>query len=231
MDDIDKLKTWIHASIGQGISLDLIINDNRSTVLNVLKHEPEYIKVSVHKMFLKAPIKVKRALGSYIKDPKTKDEGVHSTLNSFIQKKIDSIDYSHRVRTLKLDSKGKVYDLRRVFTYLNRQYFNSTLDMSISWFGRGHKKGTNCHTLGYYCNSMNLIKIHRALDKRSIPAFYLYFVVYHEMVHSLVPGRINSRGQWIIHGPEFKRKEKKFVKYKQATEWEKANAHVFRGNQ
>jgi hypothetical protein len=47
-------------------------------------------------------------------------------------------------------------------------------------------------------------------------------VVFHEMLHQAVPAR-EANGRRIVHGPEFRRRERAYPEFARAKAWEERN--------
>ena len=75
-------------------------------------------------------------------------------------------------------------------------------------------------TLGTYCRTTDTIRINPVLDRRSVPLYFIRFVVYHEMLHGYIKEE-KKNGRRSLHSPEFKRKERLFKEYQKAVSWEK----------
>ena len=187
--------------------LQLVFNENRSTVLSICKH-----RFSIHRLFLDAPEEVIKELARYARGKKTKP-----ALRRYIQ--LARYETDHKIE---LEPQGEVYDLAEIRDELNGNYFDSKLDVQIGWFGKEKKRRRHI-TFGQYMNDLKAIKIHKLLDDPFYPRFFVAFVVYHEMLHAVIPGYHDERGHYRLHGPEFKAREKEFHAYRRARQWEKAN--------
>jgi hypothetical protein len=126
-----------------------------------------------------------------------------------------------------LVTQGKLYDLKEIYTSLNNTYFNNTLDLKITWFGNANRSARRHRRLGVYCFEEKLIKIHRLLDSPDFPAYFIAWVVYHEMLHYVYPPLKAKRGRYSIHHCEFRKKEREFADYAVAKRWEKENRRLF----
>ncbi|WP_100934560.1 hypothetical protein [Candidatus Chlamydia corallus] len=126
-------------------------------------------------------------------------------------------------------SQGKVYDLQEIYQGLNTRLFQGALRLQIGWFGRKETRKGQSVVLGSFHESEQLIRIHRSLDRQDIPRFFIEYLVYHEMVHSVVPREYSRSGRSIFHGKKFKEYEQRFPLYDRAVAWEKANAYLLRG--
>lgn len=202
-----------------GLKLKLKINDNRSTMLSV-KWEPDYAKVSLHRIFLKAPQNVMDALACYLK---RQDKIIAPTVKAFIEDKLKTLDYSQQIDRTKLYSQGNVYSLQQMYNDLNEEYFNNQLRLDITWFGKPNRRCRSRVTFGLYHDALRLIKVNRLLDSPSFPYYLVAYVVYHEMVHHVCPPYFNADGQHHIHTKEFKEREALFRHFALAQEWIKKN--------
>jgi len=204
-----------------GIKLQLKINDNRSTMLSV-KWEPDCTKVSLHRMFLKAPLNIMQALACYLK-------GEHKTLapsiKAYIEHNLQKLDYSHELDLSKLKTKGECYDLEKIYNHLNREYFDKPLDLYITWFGEGRRKSCQRVTFGLFHDPLRLIKINRLLDDKYFPDYFIAYVIYHEMLHHICPAYVDKNGFKHIHSKAFKEREQNFKYFKQARQWIRDNEH------
>ena len=72
-----------------------------------------------------------------------------------------------------------------------------------------------------------MIRIHPLLDQPFVPRWFLEYVLYHEMLHSVVPDETNSAGRRRIHTAEFYRRERAFPRYRRARQWEDENLARF----
>lgn len=197
--------------------LDLVINENRTIMLNMLGRR----RLSIHRMFVDAPDDVICAVASYVRGKEKKKTQL--VLRTYIQSRLETLDYSHRVNRQKLHTKGKVYNLQEIYNALNLVYFGGKLDLGITWYGMWGKKRRQRVTFGEYHDSLKLIKIHRMLDDTFFPPYFVSFVVYHEMLHNIIRGHKDQRGLFRVHTQEFKRRERAYHDYERAMAWEKRN--------
>ena len=202
-----------------GAKLHLKINDNRSTMLSV-KWEPDCTKVSLHRMFLKAPQNVMQALACYLKG---EDRKLAPSIKAYIEHSLQKLDYSHQLDPSSLQTKGYVYDLAAFYQNLNREYFDKPLNLHITWFGDRRRKACKRVTFGLYHDPLRLIKVNRMLDSREFPEYFVAYVIYHEMLHYVCPTYVDEKGQKHIHSKEFKKREKEFKYFQDAQQWIRDN--------
>ena len=206
-----------------GIKLRLKINDNRSTMLSI-KWEPDCPKVSLHRMFLRAPKNVMQALACYLRG---EHEKLAPSIKAYIEHNLQKLDYSHELDFSKLQTKGIVYDLSWMYRQINRDYFNRSLDLHITWFGERRRRPLSSRVIfGLYHDPLRLIKISRLLDNSYFPEYFVAYVIYHEMLHHVCPTYVDAKGQTHIHNKAFKEKEKEFKHFNQAQQWIRSNKHL-----
>lgn len=202
-----------------GIKLRLKINDNRSTMLSV-KWEPDCTKVSLHRMFLKAPENIMQELACYLSGEHKK---LAPSIKAYIEHNLQKLDYSHELDFSKLEKKGRIYDLEKIYHTLNHQYFDEPLGLHITWFGDRRRRVRRRVTFGLYHDPLRLIKINRLLDNKHFPDYFVAYVIYHEMLHYVCPAYVDKNGFKHIHSKEFKEREQKFEYFKEARRWIREN--------
>ena len=180
-------------------------------------------------MFLDAPASVVDALVRYV----TKGDRESSALLS------DYIDengsrLARRKRNAPLVSKGRHHDLLRLFQEINDRYFDGEVNAVITW-GKASSRPSRTSKvprrarklkprktikLGSYSAVDRMVRIHPVLDQKWVPRYFVQYIVYHEMLHHVIPasrglGRVN------FHPPEFKERERDFRHFERAMAWER----------
>lgn len=118
--------------------------------------------------------------------------------------------------------KGTYHDLRVIYDYLNKRYFQDQVRASIAWGRFGNRTRAYSIRLGSYDYLGKTITIHPALDQAVIPRLCVERVVHHEMLHQMFPAK-TSRGRRQIHTPEFRAAEKLFFGAQLADAWFDSN--------
>ena len=90
--------------------------------------------------------------------------------------------------------KGKYFDLRSIFERLNQNYFRGRLrGYKVMWGRRRKHRPKDYFTFGTIQEEDRVIRINPLLDQPFVPLWFLQYVLYHEMLHSVVPDEIASR--------------------------------------
>jgi len=204
-----------------GEMVRLVVHDNRCTMVSFRRREG-LLHYRVHHMFLDAPHDVVDALAMFAR-PRRGMAARHRDAGS----RIDAYVRQHRARIgaprqARLDARGRVHDLQVMFDRLNGEHFHDLVEARIGWGpNRGGGRRRTIKT-GVYVQDARLIRIHPALDRAEVPEFYVRAVVFHEMLHQVVPA-VERRGRRVVHGPEFRRRERAYPDHGRAREWEEKN--------
>jgi predicted SprT family Zn-dependent metalloprotease len=124
-------------------------------------------------------------------------------------------------KTLRLYSEGEHYNLNKIYAKVNKSYFEGKLDLKISWFGNHCSKARRRVILGSYNHQKGLIKINRVLDHSHIPDHFISFIVYHEMLHHVLPPLKRRYKGRRIHHSAFSAREKEFKEFELVQEFRK----------
>ena len=76
--------------------------------------------------------------------------------------------------------------------------------------------------LGSYSAVDRLIRIHPALDQKWVPRYFVAYIVYHEMLHHVIPSS-QGNGRRMLHPPIFQARERVFRDFDRAIAWERAH--------
>lgn len=126
--------------------------------------------------------------------------------------------FSRRIqkKQVSLDQKGTYHNLQKIYDQVNSEYFAGKVNLPFTWFGKKNRMPRSRFTFGTYNLHSNLVKIHRMLDQPSVPKYCIAFILYHEMLHHILPPCKDWRGRRKIHHAAFIKKEKEFREYKLA---------------
>ena len=196
----------------------LSITDNRHSIITH-RVQKGVLHVRVHHMFLDAPLAVVEALVRYVTRG---DRDASATLGDHIDD--NGFRLARRKRNAPLVSRGKHHDLLELFEGINERYFSGAVNAVITWGKRPTRKAKSpprrTIKLGSYSAVDRLIRIHPALDQKWVPRYFVAYIVYHEMLHHVIPGS-RGLGRVNLHPPEFKEREKQFRHFERALEWER----------
>ena len=95
---------------------------------------------------------------------------------------------------LNLRHEGTHFDLRAIFNDLNQRHFRKRLrGYKVVWGRRRKHRPREQFVFGTIHEEDRMIRINPALDQPFVPLWFLRYVLYHEMLHSVVPDELLSR--------------------------------------
>ncbi|HSD18608.1 MAG TPA: hypothetical protein VLC54_01100 [Anaeromyxobacter sp.] len=199
----------------------LTVHDNRSTMVS-FRRGSGGIHYRLHHMFLDAPGDVVRAIAAFAgpaRGAARRRREAGSRIDAFVRHNRARIAVP---RADRLQPRGRTHDLQEIFDRLNASHFRDEIEARIGWGAvRGGRRRSTVKT-GVYVQDARIIRIHPTLDRPEVPEFYVAMVVFHEMLHQAVPAR-EVNGRRIVHGPEFRRRERAYPEFSRAKAWEERN--------
>jgi hypothetical protein len=214
----------------------LSITDNRHSIIShSMRHG--VLHARIHHMFLDAPSRVVNALVRYVTRG---DKRASELVGNYIEANGARLA-RRRPRAIPLVAKGTHHDLLAIFQHVNERYFGGACHALITWGKKQPRRSEGPRKaikLGSYSSLERLIRIHPSLDRKWVPRYFVAFVVYHEMLHHMIPaarGNVRAsianlsfessraRGhipRRVLHPPEFLERERLFRKCDRALEWE-----------
>lgn len=198
----------------------LSLTDNRRTMISVRRGKLES-EVRLHHMFLQADELTRSALLAYLRNS---DRAASLHLGRFIEGHRERIKQRVR-RAPQLSTSSVHHDLVAIHTEVNARYFDGQVDARITWGREGKSpRGPRRSSikLGSYCARDRLIRVHPGLDADFVPRFFVEYIVYHEMLHHVLPPKMRA-GRRELHGREFQLRERMFPRYQEALRWEREN--------
>jgi hypothetical protein len=209
--DADSLRQYLEKKIHRDICL--VVTDNSASMLSV-RDKGRNLTVRLHRIFLSAGREVLEEIAGFIKYKKGRTPHIRSFINQ----------NTHRLRKkppgrVRINTDGECHDLSRIFNSLNEEYFGGNISSFITWGKVSPKRTARRRTLGSYSHHRDLIRINPLLDKKSVPPYFLEYIVYHEMLHADMRAEL-SEGRRSVHSKEFREREKLFKHHQRALQWE-----------
>lgn len=220
---------FVHEGARQAMERRLTVAAHRPVLLSVTDntrhmisrtHRAGLLMVRLHHMFLDAPAVVQEALVRYLVEGERASSAV---VSRYIE------DNGFRIRATRpvstpLITQGEVHDLIAVHRKVNDGYFAGAVDALITWGRRSPKPEAPRRTvkLGSYSAVERLIRVHPLLDRPWVPRYFVSYIVYHEMLHHVLP-QTQGHGRRMLHPPSFIARERLFRDYERALAWEKAH--------
>lgn len=109
---------------------------------------------------------------------------------------------------------GKYFNLNDIFDKVNKEYFDYSVRKPIL----GWSLNFSTRRLGFYDHSRDLLVISRIFDKKRTPDYIREYLMYHEMLHIVIPVK-KVNGRRVIHPTHFQKEERLFRQYDLAQKW------------
>jgi hypothetical protein len=175
-----------------------------------------YVRIS--DIFKTAPVDVHRAIAFILvaRLLRKRTPEIHERVYqayAYSPQILRALDLTRRQRGRKIvsSSRGRVYDLDKLFQRLNRRYFDGRLEKPVlTWSQRRTRR-----ILGHHDAAHDTIVISKTLDDREVPEWFVEYVLYHEMLHIKHPARM-IKGRRYYHTNLFRAEEQRFPYYEEA---------------
>jgi hypothetical protein len=204
---------------------DVVFNENRHTMISY-KNARGRLVVRLHRMFRHAESIELHALVRFITG---RDPAASRVLDRFIKSHREEIAGATTRRRADRTSAGTVHDLALVLERVRDLYFGGIGDVTICWGAarvkasrRRRRTRTRSRALATYSFEDRTIRVAKVLDSERVPDFVLDWIVYHEMLHHVLPCEAGD-GRRRFHTRRFRALERGFERYGEAQAWEKAN--------
>jgi SprT-like family protein len=219
MDVADQVsrQAWLRAQLTTHVTL--IWTDNRSSMLSARGDATTGYQVRLHRIFRQAPEAVWYALVAYLRNA---EATACRIIRAYIRHQHPLLVQPQEPlpRTPLLQPHGHYFDLEAIYHDLNQRYFVNRVQAHITWSRRPPQRQRTSIRFGSYQERDQLIRVHRLLDQSFVPRYVVENVVFHEMLHQLIPRQYSS-GRWYVHPPEFRRQERRFLYHQQAEQWQR----------
>jgi hypothetical protein len=179
------------------------------------------IYVRVSDIFKNAPVDVHRAIAfilvARLLSKRTPE--IHERVYrdyAYTPQVLRSLDIARRRRGRKLisSSRGRVYNLDKIFQRLNHRHFEGEIEKpTLTWSQRRTRR-----ILGHHDAAHDTIVISKTLDADDVPEWFVEYVLYHEMLHIKHPARF-IKGRRYYHTNAFRAEEQRFPYYEEAQRW------------
>ncbi len=221
--DEESLARELERLTGQPV--DVTVTDNTSTMMSVMRDRHSgTVRIRLHRMFLSAGTGVLRALGDWVKRPRCRQSG--EVIDEFIRQHRHLIRTKTRTPRDSLCTEGVHHDLLEYFERLNREYFRGSVKARITWGRMAPGRRRRSIRFGSYTAEDDVIRVHPLLDQDFVPAYFVRYIVFHEMLHAYLGVRRGPSGRRQIHSAEFRRLEQAYPDFEKAVAWQNTRANL-----
>lgn len=197
--------------------VSLKLTRNRVSMVSIDFSAGGPVRVRLHEAFLRAPHEVLDALRRTIRGQGVLGAREARQLWRTVTRYAQGIEVGGgpRRRT-RLVARGRVYNLKAIMTEVNATHFSGSLDCGIGWGRRSRARGRKVRSIRYgsWTPSSRTIRIHPLLDDARVPAEFVRYIIFHEMLHAVVPHERKQHRQY-DHPAAFRRLEENYPRYRE----------------
>jgi predicted SprT family Zn-dependent metalloprotease len=163
------------------------------------------LQLRLQEAFLAAPRSVLAALRRYIRQRRRKDWAVVTT---FIDTLV--VPGSKESGGVWTSRKEHVHNLETIARAVNKRFFNGRIHCAVTW-GRPpvKRRGRRSRSIRYgsWSAATHTIRINPLLDDKRVPRDFVAYIVFHEMLHTVVPS-VRQGNRRIHHTHQFRALER-----------------------
>ena len=176
--------------------------------------------VRLNAMFADAPPDVQLALARWLRSGRRARRAC-SLLDEWIDDRLARL-HSEEPKPVTVETMGRTHDLGALAAGVVSEHFG--LDSSpppVTWGRRARSRSRHTLRLGSYDYQARVIRIHPVLDQPFVPAWFVKFVLFHELLHAALDDVPEPGTRKLHHGPEFRHRERAHPDYEHAIAWER----------
>ncbi len=235
-----QVRAWpgavaLHRALRERLALpvDLVLTNNRQAMVSV-RRAAGRCRLRLHHMFTQADPKTIDALAALASQSPGEKKRARKRLQTFIEDHEEAIKPRKARRKVHLRPVGLHHDLSKRLKAVLESCFEGQerrflQDVHITWGRRRTASAPQRQIrLGSYDIERNIIRIHPTLDARQVGSWVLDFIIFHELLHKLIPSR-RSGGRFIHHSPHFRSREKTHADYERFQQWKQRSLSALVG--
>jgi hypothetical protein len=192
-----------------GPELRLRVTRNRVAMVSLRAPPRGPVRLRVHEQFLAAPAPVLAALRQCLRQ-RTPD--AWRTVCAFARAIRPAPGGPCAARRAALRTRGRVHDLAAIYHAVNAEFYAGRIACRIGWGRPGARRRRarrRCIRFGSWSPGTRTIRVHPALDDEAVPAAFVRYIVFHELLHAAICGQTTARSG-CGHGPDFRQLERRF---------------------
>lgn len=206
------------------VSAQVAYGRSRSTPVQV-RWDGKRPLIRFHHMFAGAPDEIVEAVGSWLQHGRRSRRACRD-LDAWIHEQVELLPAAPR-RKAKPVRTGRTHDLGLLVSELRTGTLTGEFEADapslpdLTWGRRVKSRSRHTLQLGSYSPELHLVRIHPVLDQEAVPAWFVRYVLFHELLHAIIPAKQVGSRRWRHHCPEFRRRESEFDDYQRALTWER----------
>lgn len=201
---------------GPGVRPVVTMTRNRVSMVSVQFLPPNVAKVRLHEAFLDAPPDVLRALRDYLWTRRRASWGPVAAFARGIEDRSAPLGRPAAGPPVQ----SRVHDLAAIHADVNRRFFQGRVRCRVEWGRRRPRRRRRTGRgrsirFGAWYPATRTVRVHPLLDDERVPRFFVEYIVFHELLHAVVPAE-KSGGRRYDHSATYRRLERSFPHYDEA---------------
>jgi len=207
----DEVRQLLEAAAGYPVRVRW--TSNRVSMISVRFPALHRAEIRMHEAFGSAPSAVLDALGHYLRTRRREDWRCVAAFARQIPARTAAVRPPPPVQAA-----GAVWDLAAIAAEVNTQFFSGRVDYRIGWGRRPAtrrvRRFRRARSIRYgsWDATTRTIRIHPALDDGRVPREFVRYIVFHEMLHAVVPTE-GHHGRRVFHPAAFRALERRYPDY------------------
>lgn len=202
-----------------GFQVQLFLTNNRRRMVSVRNRGRGVVEVRLQRIFLDSQPEVLDEVARLLSG-KSSDR---AALRRFIDERFEEQPAEMRRRRVPSSDCARFahHDIEAYARDLNTTYLNGRSTARVVWGRRSSRRSRRSIRFACYDPERNLVIMNRKLDNPDIPAYFVEYVLFHELLHEVLGIGERGDGKRDIHGSLFKLMESTFPDYEKACRYEK----------
>jgi hypothetical protein len=184
------------------------------------------IEVRMHSMFAAAPPDTRRVVATWIRSGRRAPRACEE-LDRWILAGLEELPPPEsRARSVKPIGMHHDLDVLRagiLTSELAADFPDKDRWPLVTWGRRTPSRTRHSLRLGSFDADDGIARLHPVLDQVAVPRWFVRYVLFHELLHAVLPPRRGRGSRWIHHSAAFRKREHAYSDYRAALAWEDEN--------
>ncbi len=187
-----------------------------------LRREQGRLRLRLGRVMEQAPPAVQSALAEWIANRGARSPSLR-VLDHWIEVRLREL--AHLAPARDLDPHGAHHDLAEQARELAHAEFGGLFDErglpALGWGRAGRSRSRRSLRLGSFDPLRYAVRVHPVLDSAQTPRFFVRYILFHELLHAVLDGPPQECARRRTHGAEFRTRERSYVDFERAQDWER----------
>ena len=206
-----------------GVPVSVRYGRARRTVVRA-RREGGRMLVTLNEVFAQAPPGVRDALGAWLRAGR-RARRASAELDRWIERSLAEL-HARAPEPLALRTAGAHHDLAALAAdllarELRADFAPPAAPPRITWGRAARSRSRRSLRLGSFDYAARVVRIHPVLDQAAVPASFVRYVLFHELLHAALGEHTHPDGRRAHHGPAFKAREQAYPGLAAALAWER----------